>query len=142
MNNIFIVCCSLPCHHCYNPSAHWQNIGQINYSIFTPWKLWKRELLSCVWLCDPLDYSPLGSCFHRISWARVLEGVAISFSRGFSWPRDWIWADSIAVLYYRRILHYLNHQGTPYENYKSSENKQGLYVSKCITLKTMSENKL
>ena len=33
-------------------------------------------------------YSPPGSSVHRIYQARILEWVAISFSRGFSWPRD------------------------------------------------------
>ena len=31
--------------------------------------------------CDPMDYSPPGSSVHRISPARILEWVAISFSR-------------------------------------------------------------
>ena len=35
-------------------------------------------------------YSPPGSSVHRISQAKILEWVAISFSRGSSWPRDWI----------------------------------------------------
>ena len=36
--------------------------------------------------------SPLpGSSVHGIFQARVLEWVAISFSRGSSWPRDWTW---------------------------------------------------
>ena len=43
---------------------------------------------SCPTLCDPMDYSPLGSSVHGIFQARVLEGVAISFSRGSSRPRD------------------------------------------------------
>ena len=33
--------------------------------------------------------SPLGSSVHGISQARILEWVAMSFSRGSSWPRDW-----------------------------------------------------
>ena len=33
--------------------------------------------------------SPSGSSVHGISQARVLEWVAISFSRGFSQPRNW-----------------------------------------------------
>ena len=46
-------------------------------------------LLSCVWLfCDPMDCNHPGSSVHGISQARVLEWVAISFSRGSSWPRD------------------------------------------------------
>ena len=39
-------------------------------------------------LCDPMDCSPPCSSVHRISQARVLGWVAISFSRGYSWPRD------------------------------------------------------
>ena len=36
---------------------------------------------SCPPLCDPMDCSPSGSSVQRISQARVLEWVAISFSR-------------------------------------------------------------
>ena len=43
---------------------------------------------SCLTLCDPMDYSSPGSSVHGISQARILEWVAISFSRGSSWPRD------------------------------------------------------
>ena len=43
---------------------------------------------SCPTLCDPLDYSPPGSSSHGISQARILEWVAIPFSRGSSQPRD------------------------------------------------------
>ena len=46
--------------------------------------------LSCLTLCIPLDCSPLGSSVRGISQARILEWVAISSSRGSSWPRDWI----------------------------------------------------
>ena len=35
-----------------------------------------------------MDCSPPGSSVHGISQARILEWVAISFSRGSSWPRD------------------------------------------------------
>ena len=43
---------------------------------------------SCPTLCDPVDCRPPGSCVHGISQARILEWVAISFSRGSSRPRD------------------------------------------------------
>ena len=43
---------------------------------------------SCLTLCDPMDCSLLGFSVHGIFQARVLEWVAISFSRGSSWPRD------------------------------------------------------
>ena len=46
-------------------------------------------VLSCVWLCDPMDCSPPGSSVHGILQARILEWVAISSSRGSSLPRDW-----------------------------------------------------
>ena len=44
---------------------------------------------SCLTLCDSMDYSLLGSSIHGIFQARILEWVAISFSRRSSWPRDW-----------------------------------------------------
>ena len=40
-------------------------------------------------LCKPRDCSPPGSSVHGILQARILEWVAISFSRGSSQPRDW-----------------------------------------------------
>ena len=39
---------------------------------------------SCPTLCDPMDCSPPGSSVHGILQARILEWVAISFSRGSS----------------------------------------------------------
>ena len=39
-------------------------------------------------LWDPIDCSLPGSSVHGISQARILEWVAISFSRRSSWPRD------------------------------------------------------
>ena len=43
---------------------------------------------SCLTLCDPMDCSLPGSSVHGIFQARVLEWVAISFSRRSSQPRD------------------------------------------------------
>ena len=43
---------------------------------------------SCPALCNPMDCSPLGSSVHGILQPRILEWVAISFSRGSSQPRD------------------------------------------------------
>ena len=39
--------------------------------------------------CDPVDYRLPGSSVHGILQTRIPETVAISFSRGSSWPRDW-----------------------------------------------------
>ena len=38
--------------------------------------------------CDPIDCHPSSSSIHEISLARILEWVAISFSRGSSQTRD------------------------------------------------------
>ena len=44
---------------------------------------------SCPTLCDPMNCSLPGSSVHGTFQARVLEWIAISFSRGSSQPRDW-----------------------------------------------------
>ena len=44
---------------------------------------------------DPMGCSPPGSSVHGIFQARILEWVAISFSRGSSRPRDQIWVSCI-----------------------------------------------
>ena len=41
-------------------------------------------------ISNPMDSSPLGSSVHGILQARILEWVAIPFSRASSWPRDQI----------------------------------------------------
>ena len=43
---------------------------------------------SCLTLCDPVDCRPPGSSVPGILQARILEWVAISFSKGSSRPRD------------------------------------------------------
>ena len=56
-------------------------------------------------LCDPMDCSPPGSSVHGIPQAKILEWVAISFSRKSSWPRLWtiagrfftVWATRAAL---------------------------------------------
>ena len=42
----------------------------------------------CLTLSNPMDYSLSGSSVQGISQARMLEWVAISFSRGSSQPRE------------------------------------------------------
>ena len=62
--------------------------------------LWMKYLLrflgilcaqSCPTLCIPLDCSPLSSSVHGIFQARVLEQVAISYSKASLQPRDQTW---------------------------------------------------
>ena len=56
----------------------------------------EREVTqSCPTLCDLIDCSLPSSSVHGILQARVLEWVAISFSRGSSQPRDRTWVSCI-----------------------------------------------
>ena len=68
----------------------------------------KRHCMIPFWLCVSRSvmsnslwphglYSLPGSSVHGIFQARILEWGAISFSRGFSRPRDWTWVSCIAV---------------------------------------------
>ena len=50
---------------------------------------------SCPALCDPMNCSLSGSSVHGIFQARILEWVAIFFSRGSSRPRDQTWVSCI-----------------------------------------------
>ena len=95
------------------------SLNQRNFSVSmrTYWYM-NSSLLSCVQLfCDPMNCSPSGSSVHGTSHARILEQVAISFSRGSSRPRDGT-----------RLLHLLDwhadslplsHLGSPHTQYSS-----------------------
>ena len=59
---------------------------------------------SCLTLCDPMDYT-----VHGILQSRVLEWVAVPFSRGI-FPTQ---GSNPGLLHCRWILYQLNHQGSP-----------------------------
>ena len=63
---------------------------------------------SCLTLCDAMDCSLPGSSVHEISQARILEWVAISFSRESSRPGV---KPSSPALKADSLL--LSHQGSP-----------------------------
>ena len=46
---------------------------------------------SCLFLCDPTNYSSPASSVHGPFQVRILEWIAISSSRGSSQPRDQTW---------------------------------------------------
>ena len=54
-------------------------------------------------LCNTVDCSPPGSSVHGVFQARILEWVAIPFSRRSFWHRDWTLISSIG----RQILYHL-----------------------------------
>ena len=45
---------------------------------------------------DPMDCGQPGASGHEILQARILEWIAIAFSRGSFWPRNWTWVSCIA----------------------------------------------
>ena len=69
---------------------------------------WSEVAQSCPTLCDLMDSSLPGSSIHGIFQARILEWVAISFSRGSSWPRDRTWVSCTSGR-----LYHMSHLGRP-----------------------------
>ena len=66
------------------------NLCQVLTTCQTQKKVKESEVTqSCLTLCSPMDCSLLGSSVHGILQARVLEWVAISFSRRSFQPRNW-----------------------------------------------------
>ena len=65
---------------------------------------------SCPALCDPMNCCPPGSSLHGILQARILEWVAISFSRGPCWSRDWTRVSYLSCIG-RQSLYQLRHLG-------------------------------
>ena len=55
----------------------------------------------CPTHCDPMGWGLPGSSIHGIFQARILEWVAIPFSRGSSWVRDQTWVSRIAGRFFR-----------------------------------------
>ena len=53
-----------------------------------------------------MDCSPPGSFIHGVLQARILEWVAIPFSRGSSWPRDQTWVSHTAGRFFT-IWHFV-----------------------------------
>ena len=54
------------------------NTGKVNRLV----KVKVLVIQLCPTLCDPMDFSPPGSFVYGILQARILEWVAMSFSRG------------------------------------------------------------
>ena len=65
-------------------------VSRIAGKFFTSWATREAGMCaqSCLTLCNPMDCSLTGSPVHGIFQARILEWVAIPFSRRPSQPRD------------------------------------------------------
>ena len=75
--------------------------GDIKNLVLEKFKMWfdTRVCVNCLVVSDSLDpmgCSLPGSFVHGILQARIQEWVAISFSRGSSWPKDWTRVSCIA----------------------------------------------
>ena len=60
----------------------------------------------CPTHCYPMDWSCTGFSVHGISQARILEWIAISSSRGSSWPRDLIRVSCVFCMAGRFFTHW------------------------------------
>ena len=110
--------------------------GNISLFHFVPanWNIqyfyWNLNLLSlftisaqsCLTLCDPMDCSLPGSSLHGILQARILEWVAISFSKGSSHTRDRTCVSCIPCIG-RRILYHWQ------PSFKEESKKVGLKLN-------------
>ena len=68
-----------------------------------------KSLQLCPTLCNTMDYSPPGSSVRGILQARILEWVAISFSRGSSWSNPCL----LGLLHWQAGSLPPSHQGSP-----------------------------
>ena len=76
---------------------------------------WMLSLFSHVQLSvTPMECSPPGSSVHGILQARILEWVAIPYSRGSSRPRDWTRSISYVSCVGRWVLYNWCYLGCPF----------------------------
>ena len=79
-----------------------------------------------------MDYSQWGSSVFGILWARILEWVAISFSRGFSWPRDRTHASYISCIGWQ-VLYHWHHMWSPERHEQVVEKQNDMVFGKVHT---------
>ena len=70
-----------------------------------PVRVCAKSLQSCLTLCEPKACSPLGCSVYGILQVRILEWIAISFSRESSWLRDWTCISSLSCIG-RQVLYH------------------------------------
>ena len=72
-----------------------------------------KSLQSCPTFCDPMDCILPGFSVHGILQTRIVEWVAISFSRGSSPPRNRTSVSTSSCIS-RWVIYYYCHLGSPY----------------------------
>ena len=90
----------------YRLSGTLQRTAEVCIVVFTPTPFlpFREVAQSCLTLCDPVVCSLPGSSVHGIFQARILEWVAISFSRGSSRARNRTRVSCIAGAIYTAFL--------------------------------------
>ena len=69
-----------------------------------------KSLQLCPILCDSMDHTLPGSSVHWILQARILEWVALSYSRVSSQSKDQTQVSYVSCIS-RRVLYYWHHLG-------------------------------
>ena len=84
----------------------------------------------CPTLCNSMDYNPPYSSVHGILQARMLEWIAIPFSRGSSQLRDQNWVSCIAgrffTIWATREAQIFVQQKNEFSNQQSGERQRGM----------------
>ena len=143
---------SLLQHHSSKESILWCSVlfmVQLSHLYMTTGKpcevKWSEVPRLCTTLCDPMDCGLPESSVNGILQARILEWVAIFFSRGFSWSRDRTWVSGIVgrrftVWAPREAYMELCWQGdvsAPYLSISISHNNFKVYNTVMVTIVTM-----
>ena len=94
-----------------SPTRDWTHIPWIERQILNHWYVCAQ---SCLTLCNLVDCCPPGFSVLEIFQARILKWVAISYSRGSSWPRDWTGISCMGrqILYHWATWEALSHRTT------------------------------
>ena len=108
---VFFKAC--PVFHCFHSLTLGSRGGQVLYTAHPC--LWTfcspaKSLQSCPTLCDPMGCSRPGFSAHGILQVRILEWVAIPFSRGSFWPREWTCVFYVSCIG-RQLLYHSHHLG-------------------------------
>ena len=94
-------------------------------------KRWKVNVAqSCLTLCDPMNYT-----VHGIFQARILEWVAIPFSRKEIFPTQ---RSNPGLPHCRQILYWLSHQWRPYQKIEYFYHPSPTQKLLCVPLQLIS----
>ena len=111
--HIYVCVCVCVCVYIYIDLPFLWSLPPTHFPSISFGYEWSQQtlVLQYLWPCNQLLFShsvvsdsvtPPGSSVHGILQARILEWVAIFFSRGSSQSRDWTWVSCIG----RQILYH------------------------------------